>query len=105
LSGASAFDNVKHRAAYGLHLRSLLFDGSRAGDNVDKLVAVDLARRLILTRLPDRRARAHQLAVQNVIEHRAAAQHDRWSIDRRCRHQTSRRGLVAAAINTTPSSG
>ena len=66
------------------------------GDDVDEFLVVDLAGGLILARLPDQRARAHQLAVLDVIEHRPAGEHDRRRVDGRRGHQAGRRGLVAA---------
>jgi len=44
----------------------------RARDDVDEFLVVDLAGGLILACLPDQRAGTHQLAVFDVIEHRAA---------------------------------
>ena len=71
-------------------------DGAELGDDVDEFLVVDLAGGLILARLPDQRARAHQLAVMDVIEHRPAREHDRRRVDGGRRHQAGRRGLVAA---------
>ena len=38
-------------------------DGAERGDDVDEFLVIDLAGGLVLARLPDQRARAHQLAV------------------------------------------
>ena len=51
---------------------------------------------MILARLPEHGAGTGELAVVIAVEHRAAGQHDGRRVDRCRRHQTSRRGLVAA---------
>lgn len=68
----------------------------RGGDQLDEAGIIDLALGEQLTGLPDDRAGTGTLAAEPAVQHRTDGQRDRWNIDRRRRHQTGRRGLVAA---------
>ena len=80
----------------GAHRVAVADRRRRVRDDVDEFLVVDLAGGDILPRLPDHRARARELAVVIAVEHRPAGKHDRRRVDGCRRHQTGRRGLVAA---------
>src|SRR5262245_32830705 len=63
--------------------------------NLEKLTIVYPARSELLARLPDHRAGPRALALPPSVQHRSAGQYYCGRIHRRCRHQASRRGLVA----------
>ena len=69
--------------------------GRRRGHDVDEFLVIDLAGRVVFSRLPDYGAGAGALAFPPAIEHRPARQHDGGNVHTCRSHQTSRRGLVA----------
>jgi hypothetical protein len=70
--------------------------GRRRGDQVGEFFVVDFAGGPQLARLPLDGARAGALALEPAVQHRPDRQRDGRQIERRRRHQASRRGLVAA---------
>ena len=65
------------------------------GRPAEEFVLIDLARPEQPARPPDDRSRTDQLAVVPAVEHGSARKGDCRDIDRRCRHDRRRSGLVA----------
>ena len=71
-------------------------DGAEAATMSMNSFVVDLAGRVSWRAFQTTVPEPERLPLPPAIEHRAAGQHDRRHVDRGCRHQAGRRGLVAA---------
>ena len=91
---AEGFGERVHRRRRA-HRVAIAGRGRRGGDELDEAGIVDLTGRHHFAGLPDDGARARPLAPEPAIQHGSDRECDRRNVDRRRRHETGRRRLVA----------